>query len=83
MGKQLKAFSLFILLLAVLGISACGGNKDAGKFVVSWKMTDSKGYPTTITFNFATASALASLSTEPMKKRVTVRIIRSVAWMNC
>ena len=51
MGKQLKVFSMIILLLAVLGISACGGNKDAGKFVGSWKMTDSKGYPTTITFN--------------------------------
>ena len=51
MSRKLKAFSLVILFLAVFGISACGGNKDAGKFVGSWKRLDSDGYQTTITFN--------------------------------
>ena len=51
MTKKIKVFALVLLLFAILGIAACGGNKDAGRFIGSWKYTDSKGYPTTITFN--------------------------------
>jgi len=39
------------VLFAILGITACGGNKEASRFIGRWKYTDSKGYPTTITFN--------------------------------
>lgn len=51
MTKKIRLFSLTILLLVILGITACGGNKDAGRFVGSWKCFDSKGNATTITFN--------------------------------
>ena len=51
MTKKIRLFSLTILLLVILGITACGGNKDAGRFVGSWKCSDSKGNATTITFN--------------------------------
>ena len=51
MSKQIKSFSLVLLLLAIFGITACGGNKDTGKFIGSWKCLGSNGNQTTITFN--------------------------------
>ena len=51
MTRKIKTFTLAILLFAILGIAACGGNKEASRFIGSWKCTDSNGYPTTITFN--------------------------------
>ena len=51
MTKRIKILSLVLLLFAILGITACGGNKDARKFVGSWKCFDSQGNTTVITFN--------------------------------
>ena len=51
MTRRIKVFTLVLFLFAILGITACGGNKEAGKFIGSWKHIDSNGYPTTITFN--------------------------------
>ena len=51
MNKLTKTISIVIILLAVLSLSACGGNNGSNELVGSWKWLDPYGYPTILTFN--------------------------------